>query len=156
MAGLEIVTGVERRRRWSDKAKLQILAEADEPGARIGEVARRNDIYPAHIRSWRQSFSAPDNLPAFVPVNIVDSDAGGLSGRGRGAGAPTAQSSMIEIALLQRSFAESAGGYRPQDAGVADRVCGSGMIGPPGERQGVSGLRRDRHAPGHRRTVHAG
>ena len=99
MARLEIVTGVERRRRWSDEAKLQILAEADEPGARIGEVARRHDIYPAQIRSWRQSFSAPDNLPAFVPVNIVDSDAGGLSGRGRGAGAPIAQSSLIEIAL---------------------------------------------------------
>lgn len=99
MARLEIVTGVERRRRWSDEAKLQILAEADEPGARIGEVARRHDIYPAQIRSWRQSFSEPDNLPAFVPVNIVDSDAGGLSGRGRGAGAPIAQSSMIEIAL---------------------------------------------------------
>jgi transposase len=101
MARLEIVTGVERRRRWSDEAKLQILAEADEPGARIGEVARRHDIYPAQIRSWRQSFSAPDNLRAFVPVNLVDSDAGGLAGRGRGrgAGAPIAQSSMIEIAL---------------------------------------------------------
>ncbi len=99
MARLEIVSGVERRRRWSDEAKLRILAEADEPGARIGEVARRHDIFPAQIRAWRQAFSALDNLPTFVPVNIVDSDAGGLSGRGRGAGAPIAQSSMIEIAL---------------------------------------------------------
>ncbi len=38
-------------------------------------------------------------MPAFVPVNIVDSDAGGLTGRGRGAGAPIARSLMIEIAL---------------------------------------------------------
>ncbi|WP_420703549.1 transposase [Brucella intermedia] len=33
------MSGTERRRRWSDEAKLRILAEADEPGARIGEVA---------------------------------------------------------------------------------------------------------------------
>ncbi len=39
MARIEIMSGTERRRRWSDEAKLRILAEADEPGARIGEVA---------------------------------------------------------------------------------------------------------------------
>ena len=47
MARMEIISGTERRRRWSDEAKLRILAEADEPGARIGEVARRHDIHPA-------------------------------------------------------------------------------------------------------------
>jgi transposase len=107
MARLEIVTGVERRRRWSDEAKLQILAEADEPGARIGEVARRHDIYPAQIRAWRQTFSAPDNLPAFVPVNIIDRDAGGIARRGPGPS--TARSSTIEISLRNgRSLKASA------------------------------------------------
>jgi transposase len=37
---MEIISGVERRRRWSDEAKLRILSEADQPGARIGDVAR--------------------------------------------------------------------------------------------------------------------
>ncbi|WP_390921002.1 transposase [Neorhizobium turbinariae] len=40
MARIEIMSGTERRRRWSEEAKLRILAEADEPGARIGDVAR--------------------------------------------------------------------------------------------------------------------
>jgi transposase-like protein len=30
--GLEIISGVERRRRWSAADKLRIVAEADEPG----------------------------------------------------------------------------------------------------------------------------
>ena len=42
--GLEIISGVERRRRWSDADKLRIVAEADEPGARVAEVARRHEI----------------------------------------------------------------------------------------------------------------
>jgi transposase len=100
MARLEIVSGVERRRRWSDDAKLRILAEADEPGARIGEVARRHDIYPAQIRAWRHTFSAPDNLPAFVPVNVVDrGGVGTLGGSGRGPGPSVTRSSTIEISL---------------------------------------------------------
>jgi transposase len=30
---MEIITGVERRRRWWDEEKLWILAELEEPGA---------------------------------------------------------------------------------------------------------------------------
>ncbi|WP_369523015.1 transposase [Brucella anthropi] len=40
---------------------MRILAEADEPGARIGDVARRHDIHPGQIRLWRQSFSYAAN-----------------------------------------------------------------------------------------------
>jgi hypothetical protein len=38
MARMEIFSGVERRRRWSKEAKLAILAEADQPGVRIGDA----------------------------------------------------------------------------------------------------------------------
>ncbi len=57
---MEIMSGTERRRRWSDEAKLRILAQADEPGARIGEVARRHDVHPGQIRLWRKSFTRSD------------------------------------------------------------------------------------------------
>lgn len=60
MVGMEIMSCIERRRRWSDEAKLRILAEGDEPGARIGDVARQHDIHPGQIRLWRQSFSHAD------------------------------------------------------------------------------------------------
>ena len=45
MARMEVISGA-RRRRWSEEAKLKILAEAEQPGARIGDVDRRHDIYP--------------------------------------------------------------------------------------------------------------
>ncbi|KEA04486.1 IS66 family insertion sequence hypothetical protein (plasmid) [Agrobacterium fabrum] len=72
MARIEIMSGTERRRRWSDEAKLRILAEADEPGARIGDVARRHDIHPGQIRLWRQSFSYVDRPAMFLPVEITE------------------------------------------------------------------------------------
>ncbi|MBB5695966.1 transposase [Muricoccus pecuniae] len=43
---MEIITGVERRRRWRAEGKLRVLAEAAQPGARTSEVARRHDIQP--------------------------------------------------------------------------------------------------------------
>ena len=51
---IEIITGKERRRRWSVEEKLRIIAEADEPGARIAEVAARNEVYPSLLFSWRR------------------------------------------------------------------------------------------------------
>lgn len=35
MARMEIISDVERKRRWSEEAKLEIMAEADQPGVRI-------------------------------------------------------------------------------------------------------------------------
>lgn len=66
------MSGTERRRRWSDEAKLTILAEADETGACIGDTARRHDIHPGRIRLWRQSFSCPDRPTVFLPVDISE------------------------------------------------------------------------------------
>ncbi len=72
MARMEIISGIERRRRWSKTTKLEILAEADQPGARIGDVARRHDIYPAQIRLWRKIFSPLDPSASFLPVQLLD------------------------------------------------------------------------------------
>jgi transposase len=69
---MEIVSGIERRRRWSDETKLRILAEADQPGARIADVARRHDIMPGQIHYWRKTFSAFDAPTTFAPVNVFD------------------------------------------------------------------------------------
>ncbi len=41
---MEILTGVERRRRWSSEEKLEILREASAPGSSVGAVARRHEI----------------------------------------------------------------------------------------------------------------
>jgi len=40
---MEIITGVERRRRWRVEEKLRIVAECERPGACLAAVARQCD-----------------------------------------------------------------------------------------------------------------
>src|SRR5271165_4692757 len=71
---IDIRAGVGRRRRWSDEAKGRVVAESYEPGAVVSEVARRHDITPQHLFSWRKAARAgrlvlpAEVTPAFVPV----------------------------------------------------------------------------------------
>ncbi len=50
---MEIITGVERRRRWRVEDKLRIVAEAERPGARFVEVARRHEVSRGLLWLWR-------------------------------------------------------------------------------------------------------
>ena len=73
------VTGVVRRRRWSDEEKGRIVAEAIAPGAVIADVARQHDLARQHLSNWIRAakdgqFALPaDEMPAFVPVVSVKS-----------------------------------------------------------------------------------
>ncbi|MGN7713207.1 IS66-like element accessory protein TnpA [Rhizobium chutanense] len=73
MGRMEILTGVERRRDWSDDEKLSILQEAADPDARIADVARRHDIKPQQIYTWRRKFAAEQAEPmvSFLPVALM-------------------------------------------------------------------------------------
>jgi transposase len=75
MMGLEIISGVERRCRWSDADKLRIVAEADEAGAKVAEVARRHEISRSILWTWRKQARAGrltmSDPPGFLPV-VVD------------------------------------------------------------------------------------
>jgi transposase len=73
------VTGVVRRRRWSDNEKGRIVAEAIAPGAVAADVARRHDLAPQHLWNWIRAakegrFALPgDEVPAFVPIGLLES-----------------------------------------------------------------------------------
>jgi transposase len=41
---IEVLGGVERRRRWSHDDKMRIVEETLAPAAKVSEVARRNGI----------------------------------------------------------------------------------------------------------------
>ena len=71
---MEIITGVERRRRWRDEEKLRILAELDEPGARFNDVARRHDVSRGLLWQWRDAQRRGKLMaeaPGFLPLRIV-------------------------------------------------------------------------------------
>ena len=72
---MEIITGVERRRHWRLEDKLRIVAEAERPGARFVDVARRHEVSRSLLWSWRDQVRRgvllPEPLPAFVPLRVT-------------------------------------------------------------------------------------
>ena len=54
MARVEVITGPERRRRWSAEQKRAIVAESLAPEAVVAEIARLEEICPGHIYRWRR------------------------------------------------------------------------------------------------------
>jgi transposase-like protein len=73
--GMEIITGVERRRRWRCEEKLRIVAEVERPGASFADVARRHEVSRGLLWNWRRQVRAgllaPEPMPVFVPVQIA-------------------------------------------------------------------------------------
>jgi transposase len=71
-AQVEVITSVERRRRWSRAEKERIVAAAMEPGAVASEVARGAGIHTSQLFRWRQQLCKRAPVPAaFNPVAIV-------------------------------------------------------------------------------------
>jgi transposase len=49
-----VLSGPERRRRWTTAQKLQIVEESLAPGASVVEVARRHDVHRNLLTVWRR------------------------------------------------------------------------------------------------------
>jgi transposase len=111
---VEVLTGPERRRRWSDEEKLQLVAEACQPGNSVSQVARERGISASQLFGWRRQMlakglltdnrSEPSVAPAltFAPVEISKEqpppDAGGKMRSARRQAA-TRISGSVEIEL---------------------------------------------------------
>jgi transposase len=54
MAQVHVLSGPERRRRFSLEQKRAIVAAASAPGAIVSEVARRADVCASLIYRWRR------------------------------------------------------------------------------------------------------
>jgi len=51
---IEVITGVERRRRWSVEEKIQLVEESNRPGMSVSYVARKHGIAPSQLFTWRR------------------------------------------------------------------------------------------------------
>ncbi|MCK1459823.1 transposase [Bradyrhizobium sp. 2] len=51
---IEVLGGLERRRRWSQDDKARIVEETLTPGAKVTEVARRNGVAASLVFTWRR------------------------------------------------------------------------------------------------------
>jgi len=81
---MEILSGMERRRRWRLEEKLRIVAEAEAPGSVFAHVARRHDVSRGQLWTWRHQvrngeLSPAPVVPEFLPVRVLESE--GSAGR---------------------------------------------------------------------------
>jgi transposase len=73
---VEVITSVERRRRWSREEKLRIVAETARPEATVSQVARAHGITPGQLFTWRRQLLAAaigtcEAESGFVPVRVT-------------------------------------------------------------------------------------
>ncbi len=68
MGRMTLISGAERRRRWSDEDRARILAAISEPGA----VARREDVCTSLVFKWRRELreAVEADASGFAPVVI--------------------------------------------------------------------------------------
>jgi len=72
MTHMTLLTGPERRRRWSADDRVRILEASFAPGAVVADVARRFDVSTSLIYKWRRACSTPSTSPAFTPAVLID------------------------------------------------------------------------------------
>jgi transposase len=72
MAQITVISGVERRRRWSGDQKLALVRAATAPGASVVAIARSADVAPSLIYRWRREIfaSASMQLEGFTAVAV--------------------------------------------------------------------------------------
>ena len=67
---VEVITSVERRRRWSAAEKERLVAATLEPGASVTAIARDAGIQPGQLYGWRRQARAPAAI-GFAPLRVA-------------------------------------------------------------------------------------
>lgn len=68
----EVLIGVERRRRWPDEVKLEIVEEVGRNGWTVADVARRHGLTRQHIYQWRRELKRKGLWSAEAPLPFVE------------------------------------------------------------------------------------
>jgi transposase len=70
MGQITLLTGPERRRRWSEDERRRILAAAFAPGAVVADVSRQFEVSTSLIYKWREQCGA-GKPAAFAPAVLA-------------------------------------------------------------------------------------
>ena len=85
----EVITGVGRRRRWTNEDKARIVAESLDPATTASAVARRYGLHMSQLFIWRQqlqrraSAATAVSGPGFVPILLAEDSAAPAEAAGR-------------------------------------------------------------------------
>jgi transposase len=114
---IEVITSVQRRRRWSRAEKEKLVAASLEPDASVSALAREAGIDPSQLHGWRRQLLAGRQM-SFAPVRIAPEAASAdLAGAGMIAiefanGARMRITGVIDPATLTAAIAALADGRR--------------------------------------------
>lgn len=83
MGQVTIISGVGRRRVWTEDQKRALVMAVSQPGANVAQIARQADLRPGQIYRWRrhmigdaEGFAAvavqPDPAPPMGPAVVVE------------------------------------------------------------------------------------
>jgi transposase len=72
MVQVTVLAGPERRRRWSESQKLELVAQAFGPGGSPSQTARRADICTSLLYRWRRLLQAGTDPVGFAPAMLID------------------------------------------------------------------------------------
>jgi transposase len=87
MTKVAVLSGPERRRRWTTTEKLRLVAESAASGLSIADFARRHDVHPNLVHAWRRQAktgelsAALDGAARFMPVAVASEDSAALPAR---------------------------------------------------------------------------
>ncbi len=90
MSQVTVLTGPERRRRWSEEDQCRIVAAAFAPGTTVAVVARRYDVATSLIYKWRRALRA--RQAGFAEVVVVANESVAAS-------APVVVPTMVELEI---------------------------------------------------------
>jgi transposase len=69
---VEVITSVQRRRRWNAAEKERLVAASLEPGVGVSTIAREAGIHPSQLYGWRRQLCAGQRVPSgFAAVRIA-------------------------------------------------------------------------------------
>jgi transposase len=68
---VQVITSVQRRRRWPRAEKERIVAAALEPGAVASVVAREAGIHVSQLFRWRQQLCSRRGAADFAAVTVA-------------------------------------------------------------------------------------
>ena len=114
---VEVITSVERRRRWSAAEKQRLVAASLEPGASVSALAREAGIDPSQLYGWRRQLHARPQI-GFASVEIAaQATPAGLGGGGAievefASGARMRITGAVDAATVTAAVAALADGRR--------------------------------------------
>jgi len=113
---IEVITSVERRRRWSAAEKERLVAASLERGATVSAVAREAGIHPGQLFGWRRQLLRRSRATATFAAVQIAADAAPIA---------SAAGGLIEVEFANGSRMRISGPVDPAALGATIAVLAS-------------------------------